>query len=214
LLAFLIAAAIPNEGISQAPPAKAEVNAASAAKAAPPDEKGALPGDYKSEFEGRGESIGSTTVYFLRVLGSLAVLSLLIYLVVWFLRRLSRHSGILDGISRWRLGSGRRHMRLLETMSLGPTRGLHLLEVAGRILIVGSTAGSVTLIAEVTDRESVEAILADSGESSQFASAVRDGIKGYEAAHEPSGTPGDAAGRLRELARSVAARARGLGQKK
>lgn len=52
-------------------------------------------------------------------------------------------------------GGGRR-MRVVESVSLEPRRALHLVQVSGRYLLVGSTDGSIRLIAEL-DPEQVDA---------------------------------------------------------
>jgi flagellar biosynthetic protein FliO len=49
---------------------------------------------------------------------------------------------------RWSPARGR-HLRIIESIGLGPHRQIHLLEVDGRRLVVGSTAQTIGLIAEV-----------------------------------------------------------------
>ena len=41
------------------------------------------------------------------------------------------------------------HLRVIETVRLGPQRQVHLLEVDGRRYLVGNTANNITLLAEV-----------------------------------------------------------------
>jgi flagellar biogenesis protein FliO len=41
------------------------------------------------------------------------------------------------------------HLRVIETVRLGPQRQVHLLEVDGRRYLVGHTATNITLLAEV-----------------------------------------------------------------
>ena len=50
---------------------------------------------------------------------------------------------------RWNPARGR-HLRIVESIGLGPHRQIHLLEVDGRRLVVGSTAQTIGLIAEVS----------------------------------------------------------------
>jgi flagellar biosynthetic protein FliO len=50
---------------------------------------------------------------------------------------------------RWNPARGR-HLRIIESIGLGPHRQIHLLEVDGRRLVVGSTAQAIGLIAEVS----------------------------------------------------------------
>lgn len=49
---------------------------------------------------------------------------------------------------RWNPSRGR-HLRIIESIGLGPHRQIHLLEVDGRRLVVGSTAQAIGLIAEI-----------------------------------------------------------------
>ncbi len=49
---------------------------------------------------------------------------------------------------RWHPSRGR-HLRVLDTIGLGPQRHIHLLEVEGRRLVIASTAQNIRLIAEV-----------------------------------------------------------------
>ncbi|NLH15511.1 MAG: flagellar biosynthetic protein FliO [Phycisphaerae bacterium] len=49
---------------------------------------------------------------------------------------------------RWHPSRGR-HLRVVETIALGPQRHIHLLEVEGRRLVVGSTSQAIRLIAEL-----------------------------------------------------------------
>jgi flagellar protein FliO/FliZ len=199
IFSILVAACYGGVGSCQASPDRGGT------ASAPSGTDDSLPGDYQKEFAGQGESLGSTAGYMLRVILDLAVVCALVWLVVWLLRRFSHKSRILGFLSKWRLGSDSKSMRLLETMSLGPARSLHLVEVGDRILVVGSTSASISFIVEIQDPKAVEAILAKSGEASEFAEALRGDLSGYE-----SKEPGDPAARLRQLARSVSAKAKGL----
>jgi flagellar biogenesis protein FliO len=49
---------------------------------------------------------------------------------------------------RWSASRGR-NLRIIETIGLGPHRHIHLLEVEGRRLVIGSTAQTIGLIAEL-----------------------------------------------------------------
>ncbi|MCL5677312.1 MAG: flagellar biosynthetic protein FliO [Firmicutes bacterium] len=66
---------------------------------------------------------------------------------------------------RMTLASPGRVMRLVDHLALGPGRGLFLVEVGGRLLVVGSSEGSLSLLASVDDPDEVQACLnvADSG---------------------------------------------------
>jgi flagellar protein FliO/FliZ len=70
-----------------------------------------------------------------------------IYLLFWVLRK----------------GTGRRIqendlIRVLGSRGLSGSRSLHLVEVGSSIYLVGSTDGGVELIAEITEKESLDAV--------------------------------------------------------
>ena len=101
------------------------------------------------EAAGGGAVIASavSTWDFVRMLLILAAVVGAIYLLVWLLRR----------------GSGKRVrendlIRVLGSRTLAGTRALHLVEVGTAIYLIGSSDGGVELIAEVTDKESVDGL--------------------------------------------------------
>jgi flagellar protein FliO/FliZ len=49
-------------------------------------------------------------------------------------------------------------IQLLDYQSLSSGRGLHLVDVGGRVYLVGSAENGVNLIAEITDQESLDTI--------------------------------------------------------
>lgn len=51
---------------------------------------------------------------------------------------------------RWSSSRGR-HLRIIESIGLGPHRQIHLLEVDGRRLVIGSTGQSIGMIADVSN---------------------------------------------------------------
>jgi flagellar biosynthetic protein FliO len=53
---------------------------------------------------------------------------------------------------------GLRFVEVLETRNLAAGRNLHLVEVGNQILLVGSSDGGVSLVAEITDRETIDAV--------------------------------------------------------
>ena len=59
-------------------------------------------------------------------------------------------------------GSGR-HIRLLDQLPLGPNRGLFLVAVAGKVLVVGLAEGGVNLICEIQDPETVRSLVENAG---------------------------------------------------
>lgn len=45
--------------------------------------------------------------------------------------------------------------RILTTLALGPNRAVHVVEVAGRVLLLGVTDHSITMLEEITDQERI-----------------------------------------------------------
>ncbi len=90
---------------------------------------------------------GVTTWDFVRMLIILAAIIGLIYLLFWLLRR----------------GAGRKVqendlIRVLGSRSLASNRALHLVEVGSSIYLVGSSEGGVELVAEITEKESLDSV--------------------------------------------------------
>lgn len=106
----------------------------------------------------------------LRVVLALAILVPAAYLVT---KAFSRQA------SRWAKG---RAVRVIDTAVLGPNRSVHLVEVAGRVLVVGATPEQVTLLSEISDPERVaELLIATSpGESSQFADFFKGALRRWQ----------------------------------
>jgi flagellar protein FliO/FliZ len=77
----------------------------------------------------------------------LAAVVLVIYLLFWLLRR----------------GAGKKIqendlIRVLGSRGLAGNRALHLVEVGTSVYLVGASDGGVQLIAEVTDKESLDSV--------------------------------------------------------
>jgi flagellar protein FliO/FliZ len=90
---------------------------------------------------------GVTTWDFLRMLIILAAVVGVIYLIFWLLRR----------------GSGKKIqennlIHVLGSRSLAGSRALHLVEVGTSVYLVGASDGGVELIAEITDKESLDSV--------------------------------------------------------
>ena len=84
---------------------------------------------------------------FVRMVVVLAAVLGAIYLLFRLIRRSSRASiGHGDGIA------------LLGSRSLGGSRNLHLVQVGGGVYLIGATDQSLNLIAQITDRDSIEAL--------------------------------------------------------
>lgn len=52
-----------------------------------------------------------------------------------------------------------RHLRMIEQVVVGRDRSLILIEVAGKVYLVGSTAESIRLLTTIKDPETIEAML-------------------------------------------------------
>jgi len=127
---------------------------------------------------------------FVRMLLVLAAVVGAIYLLFWILRR----------------GMGRKIqendlIRVLGSRSLSGSRALHLVEVGGSVYLVGSSDGGVGLIAEITEKESLDTIRLKASEEEgrprrNFQAILSDIIK---PSRQPTGGPhpGDGAGFLR-----------------
>jgi flagellar biogenesis protein FliO len=90
---------------------------------------------------------GVSTWDFVRMLLILAVVVLVIYVLFWLLRR----------------GAGKKIqendlIRVLGSRGLAGNRALHLVEVGTSVYLVGASDGGVQLIAEVTDKESLDSM--------------------------------------------------------
>jgi flagellar protein FliO/FliZ len=96
-----------------------------------------------------GAAIASavSTWDFVRMLLILAAAVGAIYLLVWLLRRRSGKRVRENDL-----------IRVLGSRTLAGTRSLHLVEVGTAIYLIGSSDGGVELIAEVTDKESVDGL--------------------------------------------------------
>ena len=107
----------------------------------------------------------------LRVLLALLVVLPLVYFVT---RGISRHA------SRWAKG---RAVRVIDTAVLGPNRWVHLIEVAGRILVVGATPERVTLLSEISQPERIaEVLIATSGEGAvSFSDFLKGALRRWQA---------------------------------
>jgi len=90
---------------------------------------------------------GVTTWDFVRMVIILAAIVGVIYLLFWALRK----------------GAGKKIqendlIRVLGSRSLGTNRSLHLVEVGTSVYLVGASDGGVELIAEVTEKESLDSV--------------------------------------------------------
>jgi len=98
---------------------------------------------------------GVSTWDFVRMLIILAGVVLVIYLIFWLLRR----------------GAGRKIqendlIRVLGSRGLAGNRALHLVEIGTSVYLVGASDGGVQLIAEVTDKETLDSVRLKAAEQS------------------------------------------------
>jgi flagellar biogenesis protein FliO len=83
----------------------------------------------------------------------LAGVVLFIYLLFWLLRRGNRARIPENDL-----------IRVLGSRGLSGNRALHLVEVGTSVYLVGSAEGGVRLIAEITDKESIDSLRLKSAE--------------------------------------------------
>jgi flagellar protein FliO/FliZ len=94
-------------------------------------------------------------LYLLQTLLALGAVCVIAYVVLrWGAKR-------LYGVGR----QGQR-LRLVERLPLEPRRSLYLVEVAGRVLLIGSSESGVTLVAEIEREEEGDAPTTTRGDRS------------------------------------------------
>jgi flagellar protein FliO/FliZ len=84
---------------------------------------------------------------FLRMVLILAAVVGVIYLIFWFLKRGLRRQLPQNDL-----------IHLLGTRNLSGNRSLHLVEMGKQVFLVGSAEGSISLISEIRDRETLDSI--------------------------------------------------------
>ncbi|MCC6445213.1 MAG: flagellar biosynthetic protein FliO [Armatimonadetes bacterium] len=165
------AAAPANVRQPSSPAAKAPVAAAQTSPNAPPQ-------DYDELLRQEAQANRDDTSL-RRIAGSLTVVCVLIIGSVWALRQMKTRP-----MAGWLPQKGARSssMRLVETLYLFPTRSaaLHLVEVAGKVVLLGTTSNHVQLLLEIQDKEAVEP--KTEPVSAAFGSALNEMRVGYEAA--------------------------------
>lgn len=82
----------------------------------------------------------------LGVIGSLALVVVLLYATLWGVKAFVLRKGGVAGRTSL--------IRVWETVHLSPHRALHVIEVGGQLLLVGATDNQVSLVAEL-DREAL-----------------------------------------------------------
>lgn len=89
----------------------------------------------------------NTLAYFVRMVLVLALVVVAIYLVVRFIRKLSRP----------KLGD-EASIKVLASASLGSGRAVHVVSLGSKAYLLGAADSSVSLIAEIGDKEYVDAL--------------------------------------------------------
>lgn len=79
-----------------------------------------------------------------RVIATFIIVAFIIYLSYLASKYLGR------GMSR---GSNSRYMRLIDQLTLGQDRHIAVIQVGGKYLLVGVTAGQISILSEVKDEE-------------------------------------------------------------
>jgi len=72
-----------------------------------------------------------------------------------------------------------RLLKVIESVSIGPNRSLHLVRVAGKVVVIGSTPENISLIAEIHDSEGtpqLETVSAE-GSANGFSSLLTHALK-------------------------------------
>lgn len=93
----------------------------------------------------------------LRIIGSLILLTIIIILVVWLLKRFG-----FTGSSR--IGSGT--MDILESLPVGQNRSIILVRVMDTVLVLSKTAQNITLLEKIEGNKAVELIASTKGGTS------------------------------------------------
>lgn len=82
---------------------------------------------------------------------SFAYLQTIIFYLLCFVAVLFLASKVTHWLGRRVGGSSGRHLRLVETLSFGPNRTLHLISVGQQLFLVAVADRSVTMLAEISD---------------------------------------------------------------
>lgn len=101
-----------------------------------------------------------TAVTILNNILSLALVLVLLYLGLLAWKKYGGKRFNLAGLTGLApAGRPERAIRVLESASLGQGRGVHLIAVGGRCLLVGATLQSISLLSDVTDDPEVRKLL-------------------------------------------------------
>jgi flagellar protein FliO/FliZ len=84
----------------------------------------------------------------LKMVSALAVVLGIMLAGLWFVRKLMKKTGtgVDDGHA----------IRILSTRYLGPKSSIMLVDVLGSVIVVGVTAGQISMLTTITDEDSLE----------------------------------------------------------
>lgn len=83
---------------------------------------------------------------FVRLLFSLGIVILLLYLFLRFLGKRMKKNQYSEFIE------------LIDSLYIGPNRGIHVAEIAGKIVVLGATEQSISFLFEIDDEETIEQV--------------------------------------------------------
>jgi flagellar protein FliO/FliZ len=149
--AFLALAFVVQPLAAQANQNQSKGSAGAVQAAVPLDESkipiGSTPAGGPNAAPGPAAPSGVSTWDFVRMILVLAAVLGVIYLLFWLLRRGAGKKIQENGL-----------IRILGSRGLSGSRSLHLVEVGSSVYLVGSSDGGVELIAEITDKESLDSL--------------------------------------------------------
>jgi flagellar protein FliO/FliZ len=93
---------------------------------------------------------GSSFFLILRMLLVLVLAAAAIYGLVYFIKKLSNPKKTEDP-----------YLKVLSSASIGPNRSVHVISLGEKAWLVGSADSSVSLISEIDDKETIDAMLLD-----------------------------------------------------
>lgn len=96
--------------------------------------------------------------YLLYILSFLSVLVLAAWGTRWLMGKMGRMGG--------------RYLKLIDSIHLGPNRGIHLVRVANRLFLVGLSDRSLGLLAEISDSDLLGEITREEKHTSKQLSGV------------------------------------------
>lgn len=99
-----------------------------------------------------------------KLLESTGIVIVIIVITVFFLRK---KLGITTGISR-----KKRYVHIVDTVPLGSKKYIHLVKVPGKVLLIGATNERIQLLAEITEKDTVESVETGS-KNSEFMSIFK-----------------------------------------